>query len=179
MVRPHRLRRGLVRVAATVAGLFLLSGTALAVSWPSLQRSLPGDPGYPIKLALERGRVALAIGPASDASVYLDLAEIRLEELVRAQALGRADVLPEVLRRYLEAERAFEARLSEARAQGVDVALLEARAGRELRVHIEVLSWLRDLVPEESRRGIDRAIEASRGAGPPPHAGPPGSAGPP
>jgi hypothetical protein len=173
--RTPRVRTRL-RVATTVAAVvaLLAGGTAATVA---VQRAVPGDVAYPAKLVLERTRHVLAVGDAAEASLYLAQAESRVEEAVRAQSLGRTGALPETLGRYRDDIHAFQERLT--RVDAERAAALEARAVRELRTHEEVLKSLLNVVPAEARPGIERAIEATRRAGPPEGAGPPEDAGAP
>ncbi len=70
-----RQRMGLRLVAVFAAFAVALSGVAAASSG-----SLPGDTLYPVKRAVEQGRVLLARNDETRAEVYADLAEKRLTE---------------------------------------------------------------------------------------------------
>jgi hypothetical protein len=165
----------LLRVAAAAAALFVLSALLLVATWPVAARALPGDLLYRAKLGFEGARLALASGPLAEGEVYLDIAEVRVEELVRAEAEGRTDALVAVLERYLDVVAAFEERLAQARSARLDVGALSARAERAFSVHRTILAGLLDIVPEAARPGIERAIEVS-GGGVPTGGGPGGEA---
>jgi hypothetical protein len=164
-------RRAIARALVAAAVAVLTAGTAVA-GWPAVAGSLPEDRLYPIKLAYEWVRVAVARGPAAEATTFLDLAETRVEEMVRARAAGRFDVLPELAARYEQALARYVRAVGSAPRR--DVADVIARARRELDVHRRVLVQLLEALPVSARAGIERAIEASSGAasGGPPVGGP-------
>jgi len=53
------------------------------------QASLPDDTLYPVKTAVEKLQLALTMNPAAKASLYLKLAQRRIEEVVAQSNLGR------------------------------------------------------------------------------------------
>ncbi len=71
---------GAFAVALLVGGL-----TSAAASG----NSLPGDPLYPVKLAVERAQLAVTFDPASRARLHAQFAEVRLSEAQRLIAAGR------------------------------------------------------------------------------------------
>jgi hypothetical protein len=79
------------------AAVVLLLGGSLAFSYPVAAASLPGDPLYGEKLALESLRVTLAGSPADRAPLHLDLAAQRAAEVNALVAKGRADLAPTAL----------------------------------------------------------------------------------
>lgn len=157
-----RRRRRLATALAAAALLLLTSGTTLAGS-RAVDLALPGDPLYPMKLALESVRVAMARGPAAEAAVYLDIAETRVEEMLRARATGHPTVLPELARRYADALTGY--RRAVAGLPAMKAREVVARARAELEVHRRVLDELLGSLPAPAREGIARAIEVSSGAG--------------
>lgn len=164
---PRRLP---LTIAACAAGLAI--GYAVATA---TQDALPGDAGYAPRLALEEVDVALAGDALTEADAWLVVAEHRVEDAVRAEAAGRFDTLPEILRRYQEAVDLARARLADA-PPGTSTDRARAAAERELGTHLEVLTALLSVTPPQAHDGLARAIEAARGAAPagPPVSGPPG-----
>lgn len=71
---------GAFAVALLVGGL-----TSVAASG----NSLPGDPLYQVKLAVERAQLAVTFDPASRARLHAQFAEVRLSEAQRLIAAGR------------------------------------------------------------------------------------------
>jgi hypothetical protein len=97
-----------VRALATAAIVIGVLGTLLAGSYGSL----PGDTLYGVKLVAEEVRLAAAVEPFDKAVVHLDIADARIDEVVKAQEAGRADAMRESLRRYSDAIIAVETQLS-------------------------------------------------------------------
>jgi hypothetical protein len=82
-------RTGLRLVAVFTAVALALSGVAFASN-----DSLPGDTLYPVKRAVEQGRVVIARNDQARAGVYADLADRRLKEieaLVKAKRTTKID----------------------------------------------------------------------------------------
>ncbi|MGQ9600475.1 MAG: DUF5667 domain-containing protein, partial [Anaerolineae bacterium] len=73
--------RGAMKLVTALTVLVLFGGMALAAV-PVMADSLPGDPLYGPKLALEQIRLALTRGPEAKAAVGLAVAERRLEEVI-------------------------------------------------------------------------------------------------
>ncbi len=166
-VRPRR--RPAVALA-TAAALVLMSGTALAGS-RAVAASLPGDRLYAVKLAFESVRLAVARGPTAEAMAFLETAEARVEEMVRAEATGRLEAIPELAARYADALAGYGRAVAAVPGRELGDVVLLART--ELDVHRRVLAELLGVLPEPARAGIEQAVEASsRFAG-----GAPGGAG--
>jgi len=81
---PARLWRGLLGAALSIALLLLLGVGAVSASIASL----PGSPLYPLKLAAEDARLALAFGPPTQARLYIRFASERGNEMVRLVTVG-------------------------------------------------------------------------------------------
>ncbi len=73
--------RGVMKLATALMVVILIGGMALAAA-PAMADSLPGDPLYGPKLALEQVRLALTRGPEDRAEVGLTMAERRLQEVI-------------------------------------------------------------------------------------------------
>lgn len=80
-----------VVLSATVAAILLIGVPGTAIGATTAQ---PGESLYTVRRNLERVRVALARGPASDTEVHVELAAARLTDL---RGLVGPDVAPEVV----------------------------------------------------------------------------------
>lgn len=83
---PTRRTKRERRIAAAVGGLALVgasSGLAAAA-----QTSLPGDPLYPLKRAIENAQTGLTMGDEAKGATLLSNAQDRLDELNRLAARG-------------------------------------------------------------------------------------------
>ena len=79
-------RLGYALIVATVVwALIVAGGTTVHAS----QDSLPDDALYPVKTAVENLRLAVARTPEARASLHLELAERRVQEVVAQSSLGR------------------------------------------------------------------------------------------
>jgi len=90
----RRLSYALI-VATVVWALVVAGGTTVHAS----QDSLPDDALYPVKTAVENLRLAVARTPEARASLHLELAERRVQEVAAQSSLGRTmstSVLEEV-----------------------------------------------------------------------------------
>lgn len=144
-------------LAAGTLVAFLLAGTGVAAAG-----SLPGDAAYPLKRAVEEVELALATTPEGKVEVLAAQAQRRLGELEKAAT--RSDKAPTASSEY----EAAAARLAEAVAVLRSAPKGERREAVERVVeaarekHVEVLEQLRERVPENAQKGIDRAIEQQR-----------------
>jgi len=109
---PYAVRA--LAICALVAGA--LAGTTVASA-----DSMPDDALYPVKLAAEQLRLALAVAPADRAAVELSLAEHRLSEAERLASDGRESGA-------LVATSAYGAHLASAAAELSEVDALAPRA---------------------------------------------------
>lgn len=77
--------RGAAVAASLLLAITLMGGaTVLAAS-----KSLPDDPLYPVKLTVERARLQLAFSDEARASILLNRAETRLDEMEHIAARGK------------------------------------------------------------------------------------------
>ncbi len=74
----------LAKIALVVSLAFGSTGGALAVA----ADSLPGSPLYPAKLGMEEVRLNLAAGPADQATLQLNLAQTRAQEMEQVALAG-------------------------------------------------------------------------------------------
>jgi len=140
--------------AALAAASLVLGGTAVASA-----ASLPGDPLYPAKLAMENAQLALAFGSSSRAELEMQLASRRLEEVESAARQGKIEAVQQGLALY-------EERLESAVRSAEQLSASNEGEGSPLR---EVLERQQQLLvrvlaeaPDQAKPAIQHAIEVSR-----------------
>jgi len=149
------------RVRLVPAALSLVIAVVLASTWvvSASAASLPGTALYPVKLATERARLAVAFQHDARAELRLRFAERRLGEMQALLAAERP--VAEGLLEALAAETTLA--LGEIEEMGAD---RQAEAAAKLLALTErqqaVLTSVRERVPEEAQKGLSRALEASQ-----------------
>ncbi len=144
-----------VRALATAAIVIGVLGALLAGSYGSL----PGDTLYGVKLAAEEVRLAAAVDSFDKAVVHLDIADARIDEVVKAHEAGRTDAMRESLRRYSESIIAVETELrtgdvSDAQAREVLIA-----AAATLEDQQGVLEELAPETPAPAQPDLEDALD--------------------
>ncbi|TMF58762.1 MAG: hypothetical protein E6I19_01200 [Chloroflexi bacterium] len=144
-------------LAVGLAALVLIAGATSAAAG-----SVPGDPAFGLKRAIEEVRVALTFDDVERVRVLADIADQRLSEL--AQVASRDDKAPTASAEYAEAVTRFrEAVDTLQQAAPEDKSALAqdvADAAREK--HEIVLEQLKDRLSEKAKDSVDRALEEER-----------------
>jgi len=144
-------------LAVGIAALVLIAGATSAAAG-----SVPGDPAFGLKRAIEEVRVALTFDDVERVRVLADIADQRLSEL--AQVASRDDKAPTASAEYAEAVTRFrEAVDTLQQAAPEDKSALAqdvADAAREK--HEIVLEQLKDRLSEKAKDSVDRALEEER-----------------
>ena len=135
------------RAAAAVLAAAMLAGPAGMAS----AGSLPGDPLYGLKLAVEQARLVAARSPLDEARTRARIASDRLAEVEALLAAGRTDRLAGAVRGLDAALRAADLALARADRAGADPTQVTALA--------DLLRWLRD---ERARQLAGAARTAAR-----------------
>ena len=153
---PRRLAWWRSAVALSLAIAVALAGTGAAAA----AASLPGEPAFALKQAVEEAQLALAPHEAARASLAVEIAERRLAELQRTQ--GRPELAGIAAAAYENAVARVSKHVDRLRtapaAPARDEALERARdAGSRA---VERLHELEETLPEPALKGIERAIEA-------------------
>lgn len=119
--------------------------------------TLPDSPFYGAKKIFERISTALTFGDEALMQRNIDLAEIRLAEAIAMSERGKStgNLMAEYNTRIAEANRLGNLKQGEVRER-----MLERMANATNR-HLAIMERVRQQVPEQARRGIDRAIEIS------------------
>jgi hypothetical protein len=143
--------------AVGLAVLVLIAGAGSAAAG-----SLPGDPAFGLKRAMEEVRVALTFDDVQRVRVLAELADQRLSEL--EQVVGRDDKAPTASDEYAQAVARFRAAvdaLQQAAPKDKSVLAQDvADAAREK--HELVLEQLRERLSDKAKDAVDRASEEER-----------------
>ncbi len=144
----------LVRLAAGLAAAFLLLSGTMAAS----AGSLPEEPLYPVKLAVESVQLALAPRPEVRAELQLQFASNRLEEVESAALQGKTEAVQKGLALYAE-------RVEGALQAAPDIG--EEESARRLQSSLEhqqeVLNRVYHQVPPQAQPAILQALQISGG----------------
>jgi hypothetical protein len=160
---PVVVRRLSLPALATITVIVLLGMMSIGVAYASAE-SLPGDSLYPVKLAGERLRLALAPGDVAEARLHLRLAGERLRESARLSEMGREDKVEMLMGSYVEEVEAAGRILQSQQAQGEDVTQLSKRLLESLAQQQVVLSEVEGAVSKGTQPAVERAMSASRAA---------------
>ena len=144
-------------LAVGLAAFVLFAGAGVAAAG-----SLPGDPAFGLKRAIEDVRVALTLDDVDKLKALAELTDKRLDDLQRVA--DRSDKAPTASEEYAQAVARFRAAVDALRqaapADKREAADQVADTAREK--HEAVLLDLKDRVPENARESLDRAIEEER-----------------
>jgi len=142
-------------ILAIVLTLSALGGTVYAA-----QDSLPGDALYSVKLGIEGVTMMLGGDDVARAERALNFADKRVREMVALTEKGRPEDLGLTVEKYCYALNMSLARMEAALGNGGslagDIAALVAEATAQ---HLSVLDELYDMVPDEAKPAIARAME--------------------
>jgi len=105
--RPVRIAAAIALTAALLAGGVIVSAA----------QSLPGEPLYRLKIAMEELQLAVTLDPAENARLRLELADRRLAEAERLSSLGRANEALDLVGRADAAVTAVNERIATAPLQ--------------------------------------------------------------
>jgi colicin import membrane protein len=143
--------------AVGLAALVLMAGAGSAAAG-----SLPGDPAFGLKRAIEEVRVALTFDDVQRVRVLAELADQRLSEL--EQVAGRDDKAPTASDEYAQAVTRFrvavDALQQAAPADKSEQAQDVADAARDK--HEIVLEQLKERLSGRAKDSVERAIEEER-----------------
>jgi hypothetical protein len=149
-------------VIAIVLVLVMLFGGS-AVSAYAAQGSLPGDPLYPMKTAIEDASVDFSMDSASEVRLYLSLAEKRITEIESLAAEGRYEDMAVAVERFeTHIEKAITGLLVVAQGNPAEAESLAATLGELLERHAQVLLALMVAAPENAKAAFEDAVEASQ-----------------
>ncbi len=141
--------------AALVLALFISGGTTVYAS----QESLPDDVLYPVKTGVENLRLALTRTPEARASLHLELAERRIEEVVAQSRLGRDITVSALENAAVQTDAAIK-----------EMGSLEIEDNRTLVMKLSestisqqiALNEVSDEIPEAARPSLKKSLNALR-----------------
>lgn len=144
-------------LAVGLVALVLVAGAGSAAAG-----SVPGDPAFGLKRAVEEVRVALTFDDVERVRLLAEIADQRLSELERVAS--RDDKAPTASEEYALAVTRFRDAvdaLQQAAPEDKSVLAQDvADAAREK--HEIILERLRDRLPERAKDSVDRALEEER-----------------
>jgi hypothetical protein len=143
--------------AVLVVALLAAGGGSAAAS------SLPGDPAFALKRAVEDVQVALAPDDATRLDTLVAQSDRRLADLQTAAAVRATAITPatdEYLAAVARMDGALGTVLTEPATPARDAAIGRATAASA--EHIEMLQTLAARLPAAAQRGIQRAIDAQQ-----------------
>ena len=118
----------------------------------------PDSPLYFLKAWKEQIQLFFTFGEENKAKQYLHLAGVRLAEYQRMIEKGKTEIAEKTLAKYQNQLDRATKKMEELRSKGEDVQDLVDRAAGATQVLRENLAK----VPEQARKGLERAIEASQ-----------------
>ena len=122
---------------------------------------LPGNPFYFLKAVSEGIGTFFTFGDVKKAERFAFLAEKRLAEADALAEKGDSKRAEKATEKYQERLSAALARAERAKGKGLDVDEVLAKVSEAILKHQEVLARIFEKVPEQARKGIERAMEAS------------------
>ena len=148
----RRMSALLVKATLIFSMIFGSAGGAAALA----ANSLPDSPLYPAKLAMEQARLAMAADPAEQASLYLDMARTRSQEMQRLALAGEVpDESTQLrLREHLNQALQLAAQLPEE-----DMLGLLTRARQMLQNQEQELSQTQTRVAEPAQEPLRQASQ--------------------
>jgi len=156
--RPALPRRAFVLRSVIAACLVLLALGALTGAAAAADRSVPGDPLYPLDLSLERLALSLASRPTDKVALILDSAAERLQEFEQLNAANTPLQMDLALAAYEDAITRVTLLIGSTAEE--DQPALVALSAEALSEHEQHLLEVRQDAPEQAIPGLDRAIVA-------------------
>jgi hypothetical protein len=141
--------------------IVLLVATLSAGTVYAAGSALPGDSLYPVKIVVEDARLLFS-GEQGDATLYLQFADQRLQEVDSLAAKGRYEDIPLATQRFEDQLQAASESISG--LPPADTAQFEIQAihlNEDLTYTHSVLAALQPSLPPAAQPGISRALEAS------------------
>lgn len=154
-------RRGWLGALRPLLATLLVVAVLGATAGSAAAGSLPGDPAFPVKRAVEDVQVALTTDDVARLEVLSGLADRRLSELEAVSARGTdriAVAMDEYAAALARVERQLEIVTLVRPSAARDAAI--ARATAASAEHIARLRTLEEKLPSVAQPGLERAIDA-------------------
>lgn len=158
--QPPQTAFARVLVGFVVAAVVFLGGTGVMVS--AAQGALPGDALYPVKTANEAFQVAVSFSPIDKAELHLNFAQNRAAEIQALGRLGRFEQVPTAATAYQrEINQTVELLVQASGRYPDQAAALFPQVEKGLARDTKILSDVSQMLPEDSKTDLDKAIMAS------------------
>ncbi|MFN3309563.1 MAG: DUF5667 domain-containing protein, partial [Anaerolineales bacterium] len=159
--RAFLSRAAWVWSTAVLLLICLLALTTSGVAFAS-QNSLPGDPLYAVKTAVEEARLLATWDATQRARLRLEYAERRLEEVSRLSQQGRYEETAIALSDYeVQLHLALQEAQRAIRIQSLQAQPLRAEIEAHLQAQSETLATLARLLPPAQAQAVQHAQNAS------------------
>jgi hypothetical protein len=158
---PAGARWGRLRTAAwaSIITVVVMIGSGLGAASVSAQ-ALPGDSLYPVKRGFEEVSLTFSFSTAGDVQLLADFADRRLAEVEELVAQGRGSALLLGLEYYEQTLSRLDSAIKALTPGSGSDQLEDLQA--QLARHTDVLSALRDRLPEQAKPALDLAVEHSQ-----------------
>ncbi len=158
---PAAVRWGRLRTTALIAAFtaVVMIGSGLGAASASAQ-ALPGDTLYPVKRGFEEASLTFSFSNAGDVQLLADFADRRLAEVEGLVAQGRDSDLVLGLAYYEQTLSRLDAAVKELTPDTGSAQLDDLQA--QLARHADVLSALRNHLPDQAQPALDLAVEHSQ-----------------
>lgn len=153
---------------AAASFVLLFTGTALAAT-----NAGPDSYLYPLRQRMEEARAALAIQNLDKANAEAGHANARLDEISEMAGKGKAEYVPDLLRRYETHINTAQTMADQAGAHGEDTSAINELIATTRSRHHDLLKSLEEmeLLPEEFREGAKSEPKEDNDVGPESHDG--------
>jgi hypothetical protein len=161
MLHPKQ-RTAFTILASLAAALVFLFGGAGMTAYAA-QSALPGDRLYSVKIAVEEAQVSLSRDTASDAQLYLEFAERRLDEMAELIAAGRLEGLGVAADRFQhDLQQSISGLRTLAAGDPAQGAALVSASADTLMRYGQILTSLLETAPQPAQLALKQAIQASQ-----------------
>ncbi len=145
-----------VGTVVVVLGFLLLSNATFATA----EKSLPGEPLYPVKQAREYVRLALTFSDVDRANLRITLAERTVAEMAEMDRMGRSEEVTRLASRLAQ-HLAEAGRLVEAVGKTDDVQALRLRLEESAMQELVLLEETLETAPAETKVALVEVIRTS------------------
>lgn len=152
-------RKDQARMSSLLLKVMLIFGVVMGLTGGTAvmaANSLPDSPVYPLKLSMEQARLALTADPAGQATLHLEMAQVRAQEMMQ---LARRGATPDEaaqtrLRDHVNTALQVAARLNDTQMQDV---LTQTRA--MVRTQLQQLTQTQAQVGEPAQAALQQASQ--------------------
>ena len=157
-LQPQKENRKMFALALKLGLIITVLGSSLGGTMVAAGNSLPDSAVYPVKMALEQARLSLRNDPAGQAEQYLNMAQERVQEMVRLAEQGEAP--DEALMARLQTQMREAYQLA-AQAGNVEMVALLVQAKEMTQNSNQELAAVQDKIQQQDR--VRDRIEEAQG----------------